>query len=226
MADSAINLTSTGVIHYPDSDGEPMGENDWHIQFITLIYENLKHRFREQRDEVYVACDLFWYAEEGKPKAVQAPDNMVVFGRGQYNRRSYKQWEEDDIPPAVTIEVDSPSKRAGSAKEKRKFYEKHGVSEHYEFDLLKNPQTIGGWIRVGNGFEKIPDMDGWESPTLGIKFAIKDGVIELYHPDDSRFLDADELRQLARVAEERAEAEAKRAAKLEQKLRDAGIDPE
>ena len=109
MAESAIQTRASDANFYPDSDGEPMGESDWHIQMIVLLRENLRALFASRTHEVYVANDLFWYPVEGQPKIVHAPDAMVVFGRPQYDRRVYKQWEENGIGPKVTFEVRSPT---------------------------------------------------------------------------------------------------------------------
>jgi Uma2 family endonuclease len=46
---------------------------------------------------------------EGDNKTCQAPDTMVVFGRPKGDRGSYKQWQEENIPPQVVFEFLSPS---------------------------------------------------------------------------------------------------------------------
>ena len=38
------------------------------------------------------------------PAPCHAPDVMVVFGRPDGERRSYKQWEEDNLAPQVVFE--------------------------------------------------------------------------------------------------------------------------
>ena len=52
---------------------------------------------------------------------------MIVFDRPDGHRGSYKQWQEEDIPPQVVFEVLSPSNSAMEMLEKRDFYEKYGV---------------------------------------------------------------------------------------------------
>ena len=86
MSDSALQTSdSAAEIFYPESDGEPMGENDRHRDWINIIIENLKDWFRSRPGDVYVTGDLFWYPVEGDPKTVRAPDTMIVFGREQYD---------------------------------------------------------------------------------------------------------------------------------------------
>lgn len=207
---SATPLALDAVV-YPESDGQPMGENDWHIQFIFLLFENLKALFRSRRDEVYVAGDMFWYPVEGNPHIVQAPDVMAIVGRPQYNRRTYKQWEENGVPPAVVFEVKSPTDRSGEMARKRSFCETHGVSEFYAFEVTGETQEMEGWIRVGGHFEPIPRLAGWKSPALGIRFELHQGKISLRFPDGSPFLDTDELRDRLQAEEERADFETRRA---------------
>ena len=54
------------------------------------------------------AGDLFWYPVKGSNRIKLAPDTMVVFGRPKGQRGSYRQWEEDNIPPQVVFEILSP----------------------------------------------------------------------------------------------------------------------
>src|SRR5262249_44265454 len=42
---------------YPDSDGEPMGETDFHIAALILLRQALQYYFARRR--VYVATDMF-----------------------------------------------------------------------------------------------------------------------------------------------------------------------
>jgi Uma2 family endonuclease len=205
-----IPLAPDSVV-YPESDGQPMGENDWHIQFIFLLFENLKALFRPRRHEVYVAGDLFWYPVEGDPHTVQAPDVMVVLGRPQHNRRCYKQWQEAGVAPAVVFEVKSPTDRSGDIDRKRRFCETHGVAEFYSFEVTEEPNQVEGWIRVGTHYEPIPRIAGWKSPALGIRFEFDQGKVSIRFPDGSPFLDTDQLRDRLQAEEERADFEAERA---------------
>jgi len=109
-------------IEYPASDGQPMAENTLQFQWIVTIKEGLEALFRHDRN-VFVAGDLFWYPEEGKPKVRTAPDAMLAFGRPQGHRGSYKQWEEAGIAPQVVFEVLSPSNRPAETIRKFRFYE-------------------------------------------------------------------------------------------------------
>src|SRR5262245_22220291 len=111
---------------------------------------------------------------------------MVVFGRSKGYRGSYRQWEEDNIPPQVVFEVLSPGNRAGELARKFEFYERYGVEEYYIYD--PDEGTLEGWIREGNELREIPSMEGWVSPRLKVRFELLDKELQIYGPDDKKFL--------------------------------------
>ncbi|MFP4414576.1 MAG: Uma2 family endonuclease, partial [Coleofasciculus sp.] len=93
-------LSTFSKIIYPESDGQPLADNTIQFRLIVTIQGGIDALFLENPN-VFVAGDLFWYPVEGEPWIRQAPDVMVVIGRPKGDRRSYKQWEEDNIPPQV-----------------------------------------------------------------------------------------------------------------------------
>ena len=145
------------TVHYPDDDGQPMSDNTLQFKWIVLIKEGLETLFRHDPN-VFVAGDLLWYPEEGKPKVRQAPDVMVVLGRPKGEHGSYKQWEEDGIAPQVVFEVLSPGNRLDEMLRKFRFYEKYGVEEYY----IYNPDDglLIGWRGGDGGLEEITEMNG------------------------------------------------------------------
>jgi Uma2 family endonuclease len=173
-------------VHYPESDGKPMADNTEQFHWIVTIKENLESMFAED-ENVFIAGDLLWYPVQGDNKIANAPDTMVVFGRPKGYRGSYQQWNEGNIPPQVVFEILSPGNRTGEMERKRQFYERHGVEEYY----LYSPERLRlqGWLRQGNSLENIPEMNGWISPRLGIRFAIEvgEGLI-IYRPNGEQFL--------------------------------------
>jgi hypothetical protein len=101
---------------------------------------------------------------------------------------------------------------------KLEFYDRYGVEEYYLYD----PETgdFTGWIRGEDGrLRVIDEIQGWVSPRLGVRFEIEDGELRVIRPDGQRFMTYLELQQ-------QAEHERQRAAKLAQRLRELGIDPE
>lgn len=231
-------------IIYPDCDGEPMADNTKQFRWIVTIKENLEILFANNSD-VFVAGDLLWYPVEGNNKIRLAPDAMVVFGRPKGDRGSYRQWEEDNIVPQVVFEILSPGNRAGKMMDKLLFYQRYGVREYYIYD--PDDIELVGSIRSGDWLESIPEMNGWVSPLLGIRFQLTENNLEIYRPDDRKFLTSVELdrlreqecqekefaqaqteleRQRAEEAIAQLEQERQRYQALLEQLRQGGIDPE
>ncbi len=213
----AITASRKEQIVYPESDGKPMADNTKQFRWIVTLDGGFEALFRD-REDVFVAGDLFWYSVEGRPDIRMAPDVMIVFGRPKGDRPSYKQWEEENIAPQVVFGVLSPSNSLLEMAKKLEFYDRYGVEEYYLYD----PETgdFTGWIRGEDGrLRVIDEIQGWVSPSLGVRFEIEDGELRVIRPDGQRFMTYLELQQ-------QAEHERQRAAKLAQRLRELGIDPE
>jgi len=213
----AITASRKEQIVYPESDGKPMADNTKQFRWIVTLEGGFEALFRD-REDVFVAGDLFWYPVEGRPDIRMAPDVMIVFGRPKGDRPSYKQWEEENIAPQVVFGVLSPSNSLLEMAKKLEFYDRYGVEEYYLYD----PETgdFTGWIRGEDGrLRVIDEIQGWVSPRLGVRFEIEDGELRIIRPDGQRFMTYLELQQ-------QAEHERQRAAKLAQRLRELGIDPE
>jgi Uma2 family endonuclease len=213
----AITASRKEQIVYPESDGKPMADNTKQFRWIVTLEGGFEALFRD-REDVFVAGDLFWYSVEGRPDIRMAPDVMIVFGRPKGDRPSYKQWEEENIAPQVVFGVLSPSNSLLEMAKKLEFYDRYGVEEYYLYD----PETgdFTGWIRGEDGrLRVIDEIQGWVSPSLGVRFEIEDGELRVIRPDRQRFMTYLELQQ-------QAEHERQRAAKLAQRLRELGIDPE
>jgi len=195
-------------IIYPDSDGEPMADNTKQFRWIVTIKENLEILFANN-PEVFVARDLLWYPVQGNNKIRPAPDAMVVFGRPKGDRGSYRQWEEDKIPPQVVFEIFSPGNRAGKMGQTLLFYQRYGVQEYYIYDPDDN--ELSGFVRNQDWFEQISEMNGWVSPLLEIRFELTENTLEIYRPDGRRFLtpvELDQLREQERQEKELAQSQA------------------
>jgi Uma2 family endonuclease len=201
----ALGLSPPKTIHYPESDGQPMAENTLQYEWIVTIKGNLDVLFAD-RDDVFVAGDLFWYPVQGEPGIRQAPDTLVVFGRPKEHRPSYKQWEEGGIAPQVVWEIMSPSnRRSGEMERKFQFYERYGVEEYYVYD----PEfgDVSGWIRKDGRLTPIPNLQGWVSPLLGVRFEIVGKELRLHAPNGEVF------RTFSEVFKMRNEAQRREAAK-------------
>jgi Uma2 family endonuclease len=219
-------------IEYPDSDGKPMSDNTLQFKWIVTIKEGIEAQFGDDLD-VFVAGDLLWYPVEGYRKIRIGPDVLVAFGRPKGYRGSYKQWEEGGIAPHVIFEVLSPGNRAGELRRKFQFYQRYGVEEYYIYD--PDHGELVGWLRVAGRFEKIPEMDGFVSPRLHVRFEPGKGAdnLTIIGRDGKPFITPLEMfrqreaeRHRAETAEHRAETAEHRAERLAAKLRELGIEPE
>lgn len=231
----AVQIASEKII-YPGSDGKPIADNTLQLEYIIYLYDNLCALFAD-REDVFVAADLFWYPVEGRPDIRTAPHVMVVLGRPKGHRPSYKQWEEEGVPPRVVFEVLSPGNRPLELVEKSRFYEQYGVQEYYIYDPDRG--MLDGWVRQGGEPRLIENMQGWVSPLLGVRFSLEGKSLVLYRPDGERFTPYVELRRRVEQAERQAEMERQRAEQalqelqqerlrneqLAQRLRELGVDP-
>jgi Uma2 family endonuclease len=225
------------AIVYPESDGKPIADNTIQFRYIVTIQGGLDRYFSGAPD-VFVAGDLFWYPVEGRPDIRVAPDVLVAFGRPKGDRRSYLQWQEDNIAPQVVFEILSPGNRAAEMISKFRFYERYGVEEYYVYD--PDSGELSGWRREGQELVDIPVMRGWVSPRLGVRFELNGVELELYDPTGRRFATYLELAAEAERAQqeaERAQQEAERErelrlrtqeqmARLAERLRALGVEPD
>lgn len=206
-----------GQIIYPTSYVEEyeeyMAQTDVHFNWITTLKGNLQSMFRHRTD-VYVTADIFWYSNEKQPTLRVAPDLMVVFGRPNQERDSYKQWEEENIAPQVVFEVISKSNTVDEMQDKFLFYEKYGVEEYYAYHPIKN--KFYAWLRNGDRLNTQLVMPDIVSPRLGIRLEIQSDTLRVYKPDGTRFvtfLQNAEALEEAQEEEKKAQEEAEKAQK-------------
>ena len=228
---------SQPAVIYPDSDGKLMADNTKQFRWIVVIQQNLEWLFADNPN-VFVAGDLLWYPVEGDNKKRTAPDVMVVLGRPKGDRGSYKQWEEDNLPPQVVFEILSPGNTRAEMSRKLLFYDRFGVDEYYLYDPDRN--DLSGWLRREGFLDLIESMADWVSPLLQIRFDLSGDELQIFRPDGQRFLSyveiaqrAEEERQRAETERQRAETERQRAEEAEarvkllaERLREMGIDPD
>ncbi len=232
-----IQTTTLPAAHadlYPDSDGKPMAENTKQYRWIVRLVSNLRQLLQEET--AFVAGDLLWYPVEvdAPPAPSQAPAAMVVKGRPDHDRGSYKQWEEDDISPQVVFEIISPSNSATEISKKQAFYDRHGVLEMFFYD----PDSFEFWGLTRQTPKERPALLTplnlpWTSPILGIRFEMFEDGLALFYPDGEPFKDPEELfqeRNQAQQERDQAQQERNQAQqKLEQalaKLQELGIEPD
>ncbi|MEL6382866.1 MAG: Uma2 family endonuclease [Cyanobacteria bacterium J06626_18] len=237
---TAVRTLTLDDVLYPDSDGKPMAENTVQYDWIVCLVTNLKHLLK---DEVaFVAGDLLWYPVQVKepPAPSQAPDAMVALGRPAGDRRSYKQWQEDNIAPQVVFEILSQSNTPTEMLGKQEFYRKYGVLEMFFYD--PESRDFSGFFRAVPNQDFTPVMPlnlPWISPTLGIRFELDEEGLAIFYPNGERFKEPAEFieerdyaeQERTRAEQERTRAEQERTRAEQErtrafaKLRELGIDP-
>jgi Uma2 family endonuclease len=201
-------------IDYPESDGKPLGETDFHVTVILYLRQALRLFFQGVAN-VYVAANNLFYYEEDNPRTFVVPDVYVVKDVPNHDRRVYKLWEEK-AAPAVVFEITSRSTRREDLGDKRALYEMLGVPEYFLFDpeaeYLK-PQLQG--FRLLDGFYSPihHDDDGAVySEQLRLRMRPEGRLLRLIDPATRQVLPTlDEALDVMADALARAEQEAQRA---------------
>jgi Uma2 family endonuclease len=211
------HITTTATqIHYPESDGKPMGETDVHIDALIYLREALRDYFRDD-PRMYVAGNMLLYYEEGNPAVCVAPDVFVVQGVAKGERRTYRLWEEGQAP-VVVFEITSQGSRLEDLGTKRAIYAMLGVREYFLYDPLGEylrPPLQGYRLQEGE-YQRLPPggEGGFTSQALGLELWVEDGRLRLVNPvTGERLLTAAEALVARRVADaraSRAEAELER----------------
>jgi hypothetical protein len=178
-------------VYYPETDGQPMADNDTNLLLMHLLAGAIRHRY--SGESAYVASDLLWYPVKGKPGICVAPDVMVAFGRPGGRRRSYRQWQEANVAPQLVIEAISPKITHAEMIAKREFYERYGVEEYIELDPVNHRIEI--WRRVGTRL--VLQHDDWRSRLLDVSFAPEGDDIAAFWADGSRLLSYEQYAELA-----------------------------
>ncbi len=219
-------------VWYPESDGKPVGETDFHVTVIFYLRQALRQFFR-RAEKVYVAANMLFYYEEGNPSAVTAPDTFVVKGIGKHDRRTYKLWEEK-VAPCVTFEITSKSSRIEDIATKKGLYEMLGVREYYVFDPLAEylePRFQGFELEGGFFRPMTLAADGvLQSRELGLILRPEGPMLRLVDPATGLALPTlgeavEQAEEEARRAQEegrRAQEEAERAKKEAKRAEEAG----
>jgi hypothetical protein len=192
---------------------ELVPEHDLHRVLVDLLAAGLVARFAEH-DDVAVFSRLAWFPDRSDTRIRLDPDVMVVRGRPQAPRKSYKAWQEQDIAPAVLVEVWSDDDTDAEYRRRLGRARRYGVEEV----VIVDPFAVGG-VRVehlrgvGDRFRSVATTSSADRlvivDSLGVSMA---GGEELAVIEDGRRwpTTADAFR-LARVEAERADQEAARA---------------
>ncbi len=205
---------------FPEADGKPMGETDFHIRAILHLFQLLDHFFR-QEEKVYVGADLLFCYDVENPAQFIVLDVFVVKGVSKHQRRTYRLLEEQ-VVPCVVFEISSKSTWLSDWGMKRTIYESLGVREYFVFDPLDEylEPRLQGYRRHDGTYRPIAlQKDGAIlSSELNLLLKPQATLLRLADPKTKRYLlTYSEMEQRALKAVKRAQTEAKRA-RLQTKL--------
>ncbi|MCW5935569.1 MAG: Uma2 family endonuclease [Fimbriimonadia bacterium] len=134
MASTTLTRDQKKKVHYPESDGKPMAETEFHLDESFKVRAMLRHYY-QARTDAYVGANMLIYYQEGNPRKSIAPDIFIAFGVSKRKRRIYKLWEEGAIP-AVVFEFTSKCTADEDLHTKRNLYERLGAQEYILIDVL------------------------------------------------------------------------------------------
>lgn len=166
---------------YPDSDGKPVGETDYHMAAMIWLREALQD-FYAPKAKVYVASNMLLYYEQGNPRAKCDPDVFVAKGVGKHQRRSFRTWEEKTLP-RVVFEISSGKTWRRDLKVKPPLYAGLKIPEYILFDpegVYLNPVLQGFRLERGDYASLTPAADGsLTSKELGLRMVPEYGMLRL-----------------------------------------------
>ena len=200
-------------VYYPVTDGLPMSDSQLGGSEMVRITQTLQDWFAPVPD-VYVWMNMFVYYEPRNPRASVSPDVFVAIGAAKEPlRKVYFVWREG-VPPTVTFEVLSSSTHLEDVERKPEIYARMGVHEYVLYDphqeFMEPPLQV---MRLEAGVYRPvePDETGaFLSEPLGLLLRLVDGRLRFFDPRTGNMVLSPAERTLA--AEQRAEAEARRAA--------------
>jgi Uma2 family endonuclease len=206
----------------PDSDDTPVDNEDQN--FVPNILLFLLEYLWKNRDDWFFGVDMGIYHTTGlSPRVPVVPDGFLSIGverrKGGKSRRSYVLWEEQNVPPRLTLEVVSQTP-GGEYDSKLDIYANLGVLYY----VIYNPFF---WQRDGHlPFEVYKLVNGVYQLQIGEPLWIPEinlGIGRCMLPSDPLGREVlgwyDEKGDRYPTANERAE-------RLAARLRELGEDPD
>ena len=235
----------------PPSDlysDEPPLETTLHLQQMMLLL-NCLHWIWKDRNDYFAAGNLtvYYSPRKRKDEDFRGPDFFVVLNTQPHPRKSWMVWEEEGKYPNVIVELLSGSTATIDRDLKKRLYaETFRTPEYFWFDPDPESQEFQGFALLRGQYQPIESTDqGWLwSEQLQLYLGVYDKQLRFFEPDGKLVPKPDEAAVLAQEEATLAQAEAtlaqaeaaaaaqalmseqQRSAKLAEKLRELGIDPD
>jgi Uma2 family endonuclease len=237
-----------GVV-WPPSDlysDEPPLETTLHLQQMILLLNCLNWLWKD-RSDYFAAGNLTVYYSPRKRKSedFRGPDFFVALDTRPHPRKSWMVWEEDGKYPNVIVELLSDSTaEVDRGLKKRLYAETFRTPEYFWFD--PDSQEFEGFALVRGQYQPIEVTEqGWRwSEQLQLYLGVHNNQLRFFEASGTLVSTSDEAalsaqeqtaaaQEQAAAAQEQAAAveraltfEQQRSAKLANKLRELGLDPE
>ncbi|XWK87501.1 MAG: Uma2 family endonuclease [Phormidium sp.] len=218
-----------GAEDLPDSDDTPV---DNELQdLIPHLLKSILALIWADRWDWFFGVDMGIYYDPEQSAIV--PDGFISLGVERFFderlRLSYVLWEENDIVPTLAIEVVS-QKPGGEYSTKMKIYSELGVLYYVIYNPLrrkKPPLEVyrleqGTYILQTGNPVWLPELELGIGKDRGTFQGITREWLYWYNQQGERLLTPEEL---AAAEKQRADEAERRAQKLAEQLRNAGIEP-
>ena len=218
-----------GAEDLPDSDDTPV---DNELQdLIPHLLKSILALIWADRWDWFFGVDMGIYYDPEQSAIV--PDGFISLGVERFFderlRLSYVLWEENDIVPTLAIEVVS-QKPGGEYSTKMKIYAELGVLYYVIYNPLrrkKPPLEVyrleqGTYILQTGNPVWLPELELGIGKDRGTFQGITREWLYWYNQQGERLLTPEEL---AKAEKQRADEAERRAQKLAEQLRNAGIEP-
>ncbi len=222
----------------PYSDEPPL-ETERHLQQMILLLNCLKWLWRD-RDDYFAGGNLsiYYSPQQRKSEDVRGPDFFVVLGAERRPRRSWTVWEEGGKYPNIIVEILSESTANTDRNLKKDIYQNiFRTPDYFWFD--PDSQELEGFHLVDGKYQPLePNAEGrlW-SEQLQLLLGTREQKLRFFSPEGKLVPTTEEValqeseraeqqQQRAEQAEKREAQSGQKAARLAERLRALGVDPD
>lgn len=175
----------TRPLEFVESDGEPMGETELHVEQILDLLAALKNLAKQRGDQsAHAGANLNFYYDRTNPAKRVTPDVFFVRGLADPTRprRSFKLWEEGRAPELI-LEIASRATWEEDLGRKKELYrDVFGTSEYLVFDPEEGILEAGpllAWRLSGRAYRRVGGASEVESKVLGATFRVIRGRLRI-----------------------------------------------
>ena len=197
---------------------EPPLESDLHLRQILLLLASLEWLWQDRTD-FFASGNLTVYfsPKQIKSQDFRGPDFFLVLDTERRSRKSWTVWEEDGKYPNLIVEILSESTAKVDRTTKKQLYQStFRTPEYFWFD--PNTLEFAGFVLIAGEYEAIPANDAghlW-SRQLNLHLGIYETKLRFFTAKGA----------LVPTPEEAAREAQEKAARLAERLRSLGVDPE